>query len=113
MRPYKYRNTLPQLRNTRLLTDGGIETTLIFHDGIDLPLFAAFTLLDTDSGRAALRRYYESYIQVALKQHVGLILDSPTWRASEVWGNALGYDAAALDRINRAAIDMLFDLRTA
>ncbi|MEM6638080.1 MAG: homocysteine S-methyltransferase family protein [Pseudomonadota bacterium] len=109
----KYRQNLPQLRDTPLLTDGGIETTLIFHDGFELPLFAAFTLLDTENGRAALHRYYDSYIQVALKQHVGFILDTPTWRASEVWGSALGYDGAALDRINRAAVEMLFGLRTA
>ncbi|MEM1428381.1 MAG: homocysteine S-methyltransferase family protein [Pseudomonadota bacterium] len=107
----KYRKQLPQLGDTRLLTDGGIETTLIFHDGLDLPLFAAFTLLRQETGRTALRRYYESYIRVARDLGVGLILDSATWRASQDWGNLLDYDAAALADANRAAIAMLFGLR--
>ena len=53
-----YRNHLPQLDGGMFLTDGGIETTLIFHEGLDLPLFAAFDLLKDDDGTAALRRYY-------------------------------------------------------
>jgi hypothetical protein len=37
--------TLPQFSATTFITDGGMETTLIFHQGRDLPSFAAFTLL--------------------------------------------------------------------
>ncbi len=33
----KYRNSLPQLGDGLFLTDGGIETTLIFHEGLPLP----------------------------------------------------------------------------
>jgi homocysteine S-methyltransferase len=33
----KYRHRLPQLDATTFLSDGGIETTLIFDDGFDLP----------------------------------------------------------------------------
>lgn len=111
MRDSKYRDRLPQLTNERLLTDGGIETTLIFHDGLELPYFAAFTLLKTIEGRVALRRYYEKYIQVAHEQSVGFILDSATWRASADWGRRVGYDKARLADANRQAIDLLFDLR--
>lgn len=107
----KYRKNLPQLGNTSLLTDGGIETTLIFHEGLDLPLFAAFTLLRSENGKSALRRYYESYIEVAHALGAGLILDSATWRASRVWGARLGYGAEALADANRDAVAMLFDLR--
>ncbi|MEO1140266.1 MAG: homocysteine S-methyltransferase family protein [Pseudomonadota bacterium] len=111
MKHAKYRDNLPQLGNIHLLTDGGIETTLIFHEGLDLPLFAAFTLLRSEAGQDALRRYYERYIKVAHAQNVGLILDSATWRASRAWGAQLGYDAAALADANRAAVALLFDLR--
>ncbi|MEM9707624.1 MAG: homocysteine S-methyltransferase family protein [Pseudomonadota bacterium] len=107
----KYRTKLPQLTDTRLLTDGGIETTLIFHEKIDLPYFAAFTLLETEEGTATLRRYYERYIDVAHRQNTGLVLDSATWRASRDWGQLLGYDAEALAALNAKAIDLLFDLR--
>ena len=40
-----------------VLTDGGIETVLLFHEGFELPCFASFPLLEHDRGRAALRRY--------------------------------------------------------
>jgi hypothetical protein len=52
----KYRNRLPQLSGGLFLTDGGIETTLIFHDGLELPYFAAFHLLRGRNGREALVR---------------------------------------------------------
>ena len=52
------RRHLPQLDGDLFLTDGGIETVLIFHEGIDLPEFAAFDLLKDDAGTETLRRYY-------------------------------------------------------
>lgn len=48
--PIKYRQHLPQLDGDVFLTDGGIETTLIFNRGLDLPAFAAFDLLKDDEG---------------------------------------------------------------
>ena len=60
-----HRDHLPQLNGELFLTDGGIETTLIFHEGIELPLFAAFDLLKDDEGTEALRRYYEPYAKLA------------------------------------------------
>ncbi len=102
---------LPQLTGVPMLTDGGIETTLIYHEGLDLPLFAAFPLLDSDEGTAALRRYYEAYLDVARRHGVGIVLESATWRANPDWGTQLGYSAAGLDRLNRKAIDLLVALR--
>ena len=77
-----YRDHLPQLDGDLFVTDGGIETTLIFHDGFDLPLFAAFGLLKDDEGTDALRRYFEPYAEIAASSGTGFILESPTWRAS-------------------------------
>ena len=42
--------SLPQTSGGLFLTDSGLETTLVFLDGIDLPCFAAFVLLDTEEG---------------------------------------------------------------
>ena len=67
----KYRSRLPQLSGEMFLTDGGIETSLIFHDGLDLPHFAAFHLLQDAEGRAALRRYYRRYAELARAAGVG------------------------------------------
>jgi S-methylmethionine-dependent homocysteine/selenocysteine methylase len=46
----KYRHQLPQLSDKTFITDGGLETTLIFHHGFDLPEFAAFDLFKLSSG---------------------------------------------------------------
>ena len=43
------------------ITDGGLETTLIFHGGFELPFFAAFVLLESDEGRSALEDYFRTY----------------------------------------------------
>jgi len=109
----KYRNNLPQLSGDLFLTDGGIETTLIFHDGFDLPEFAAFDILKRADGVAALRRYYKQYVAVARTHEVGFILEAPTWRSSPDWGAKLGYSAQGLALANRQAIALLEDIRAA
>ena len=101
----KYRDHLPQLDGGLFLTDGGLETTLIFHEGWDLPCFAAFVLLDSDRGRKALRDYYDRYVPMAIAVGAGFILESPTWRANPDWGTKVGYGRQALARNNRAAIE--------
>ena len=106
-----YRHQLPQLTEELFLTDGGIETTLVFHDGLDLPYFAAFDLLKTAEGTAALAGYFERYARVARAQELGLILEAPTWRANRDWGAKLGYDAGGLAAANRRAIDLLVEIR--
>jgi S-methylmethionine-dependent homocysteine/selenocysteine methylase len=96
---------LAQLTSDRpFLADAGLETVLIFLDGIDLDGFASFPLLDTDTGRAALRRYYENYVALAERHDRGVVLDTPTWRASLDWGARLGYDAERLGDVNRRAV---------
>jgi homocysteine S-methyltransferase len=105
-------NTLPQLSGHPVfLTDGGLETTIIFHKGIDLPLFASYKLLEDSEGRAALRDYFSRYLEVARDHGAGFILDTATWRSNPDWGAQLGDDAAALDRINRDAVAFAQELR--
>lgn len=106
------RRSLPQLGEQPFITDGGIETDLIFHHGFELPHFAAFVLLDDPVGERALRAYYRQYLTLARDEGVGLVLDTPTWRASEDWGALLGYSAAALADVNRRAVALLEDLRS-
>jgi homocysteine S-methyltransferase len=107
----KYRHDLPQRRGGIFLTDGGMETTLIFQEGIDLPHFAAFVLLDSPEGRESLKKYYEAYLAIARGRGVGFVLDSPTWRANPDWGAKLGYDAAALKAVNVRSMAFLDGLR--
>ncbi|MDF3031550.1 MAG: homocysteine methyltransferase [Moraxellaceae bacterium] len=109
----RYRHALPQLGPEPFLTDGGLETTLIYRDGLALPDFAAFLLLASDDGRAALRRYFRSYAELAQRHHCGLVLESPTWRASPDWAARQQYSPEALAAANRAAIELLAEVRNA
>ncbi len=92
------------------MTDGGLETVLLFRDGFDLPCFAAFPLLEDERGRAALRRYYEGFLDVAQEQGLPFVLDTVTWRANPDWGPQLGYDAAALAAANVRAVEFAREL---
>jgi homocysteine S-methyltransferase len=106
-----YRTSLPQLEGDLFLTDGGIETSLIFHQGLDLPEFAAFVLLDSDAGLDQLRRYYEPYLELARERGAGFVLESPTWRASPGWAARLEVPNEKLDALNRRAIALMEELR--
>jgi S-methylmethionine-dependent homocysteine/selenocysteine methylase len=107
----RYRRSLPQLAGTPFLTDGGIETTLMFREGLELPHFAAFHLLSREEGRRALLDYYRTYAAMAKRHCVGFILESPTWRASPDWAERLGYSQHALDDLNRRAIALMCEVR--
>jgi S-methylmethionine-dependent homocysteine/selenocysteine methylase len=93
------------------LTDGGIETTLIFDDGLELPDFAAFTLLGDEAGRAALARYFDRYAAIARTHGVGVVLETPTWRASADWGARFGLDPDALAAVNEDAVALIEETR--
>ena len=107
----KYRDRLPQLDGGIFLTDGGLETTLIFHDKLEVPYFAAFHLLKDRAGSEALRKYYCSYASIACTSGLGFVLESPTWRANLDWSEKLGYSSAALADANRLAVAMMRQLR--
>ncbi len=107
----RHRARLPQLGDALFLTDGGLETTLVFQDALELPCFAAFTLLADEAGRARLRRYFEGYLALALEHGAGMVLESATWRANPDWGARLGYSPERLAALNRDAIALIEALR--
>lgn len=94
-----------------LLTDGGLETVLIFHEGLELPAFAAFPLLDSGGGRETLRAYFRRHLDIAAARGLGFVLQAPTWRSNARWGSELGYAPADLDRLNRDAVALMRELR--
>ena len=108
----KYRSALPQLGRDFFMTDGGIETTLIFLDGQDIPYFAAFHLLKTSEGEQMLRKYFRTYGELAKKLNVGLILETATWRANPDWGEKLGYGTEDLAEANSRAVRLLQEIRS-
>lgn len=96
-----------------LLTEGGLETWLVYHEGVDLPYFAAFDLLRRPGGRELLERHYRSYADLAAREGVGVILETATWRASADWGARLGYDARRLEALHHELVDLVTGVRAA
>jgi S-methylmethionine-dependent homocysteine/selenocysteine methylase len=109
----RYRDRLPQLDGQFFMSDGGLETTLIFHQGLPLPENAAFDLLRHDEGVRVLRRYFDQYAAIARRRRLGFVLESPTWRANPDWASRIGYDARALAEANRKAIRLMQEVRAA
>lgn len=106
--------SLPQLSSaTPFIADGGLETRLLFQDGVDLPEFAAFPLLEDDTGRATLAGYYEPYLDIAERHRVGIVLDTPTWRANLDWAARLGVDSLRLSALNHQAVELVDSVRRA
>lgn len=103
-----YRTALPQPSSTLpFLTQGGVETTLVFQENIDLPCFVAFTLLFSPNGADQLRKAYLPYVELARQRKKGIVLETPTWRANEVWGPQLGYSAEKIAEGNRRSVDLM------
>ncbi|QRG05097.1 homocysteine S-methyltransferase family protein [Xanthobacter dioxanivorans] len=107
----KYRAALPQLSERVFLMDGGLETTLVFHQGIDLPFFAAADLLKDKAGTQRLRTYYDHYAGLAAEAGLGFVLDSPNWRSSPDWGARMGLSLSALEDINRSGVALMEEIR--
>jgi S-methylmethionine-dependent homocysteine/selenocysteine methylase len=97
--------------DTPWIADAGLETVMIFLEGIDLPHFASFALLDSEAGRAALTRYFAHFADLAKEAGTGLVLDTATWRANMGWAAAMGLDAAAIGDANRAAVSFARECR--
>jgi S-methylmethionine-dependent homocysteine/selenocysteine methylase len=102
---------LPQLTGHPVVADGGLETDLIYHHGLDLPDFAAFPLVADEKGTATLETYYREYVEIARRAGLAVQLDTPTWRASADWGTRLGYSAEDLRRLNHEAVALLARVR--
>ena len=107
----RYRRAPPQLGGEFFMTDGGIETTLIFLEKQDLPYFAAFHLLETAAGEAALRKYFRTYAALAARFNAGLVLETATWRANRDWAEKLDYSADSLAEANRKAVRLVEEMR--
>jgi homocysteine S-methyltransferase len=103
---------LPSLGGSPFLTDAGLETCMVFKDGLDLPCFASFVLLDDPRGLDCLKTYYRGFLELAAEQGAGFVLDAPSWRANPDWGDAVGYDRAALAAVNRRGIELIEALRS-
>jgi S-methylmethionine-dependent homocysteine/selenocysteine methylase len=92
------------------LSDGGMETTMVFHRGMDLNHFAAFELLNDSHGREEMRTYFQPYLDLAVKYGYHFVAETPTWRANPDWAFKLGYSTDELDAINRKSVRFMRSL---
>lgn len=92
------------------VTDGGLETDLLYNRGFTLDEFSAFPLLYDERGRAALSDYFAGYADIARRAGAGLVLAAPTWRANPAWAARVGYDLQATRRANRDAVAFMRQL---
>lgn len=104
---------LQHLTQTRrfFLSDGGLETFLIFDKGYDLPCFSAAVLLDSEQGQADLTAYFERFIGIAKKTGRGFVMDAPTWRAGAAWAGPLGQSLKEVMDTNQRAVAFVSALR--
>ena len=93
------------------LSDGGLETYMIFEKGFDLPFFSAAVLLDSAEGRAALTEYFERFIGIARDHGRGFLIDAPTWRAGSAWSGPMGQTLAEMMETNARAVEFVRAIR--
>jgi len=103
--------TFPAQRDgTLYLTEGGIETEIMYKWGFALPHFATFPLLDKPEAMAAVRAMYRRFLDVAAKHHMSALMGGLDYRASPDWGALLGYSPDSLAEANLQSIAFLRDL---
>ncbi len=105
------KHQLPQLADKICITDGGMETDLVFHHQLDLPEFAAYDLLRHEQGYATLFQYYKSYAELAQRYKLGLILETATWRANADWGAKIGDSPEDLKKFNLQSVKLIEHIR--
>lgn len=91
-----------------ILTDGGIETRVMFETDVALPAHVgAAGLVEDPAGGPVLRRIYESYVAAARPSRLPVIIGTPTFRASPNFVRRAGLDVAgATRRLNASAAAM-------
>lgn len=100
----------PQAPGRRYLTEGGIETEIMYKWGHELPEFAMYPLLDNPAAMADMRAMYRGYLDAAASHQMSALMGGLDYRASPDWGNLLGYSAEGLAEANHQSIDFLRSL---
>ena len=92
------------------LTEGGIETEIMYKYGFELPQFAMFPLLDNPDAVSTMRGMYRSYLDVAAKHGMCALMGGLDYRASPDWGELLGYSPDGLAEANHQSIAFLREM---
>ncbi|CAF2821438.1 unnamed protein product [Rotaria sp. Silwood2] len=107
----KYRHSLPQLSDKFFISNGGLETNLVYHEQVKLPCFASFDVLKTEAGCEWMKNYLRKFVNIARKYDVGFILENATWRDNPDWMRKIGYSDQDVVNVNRKSIELLCNIR--
>ena len=107
----RYRENLPQMGSDIFACYVGMETEILFRDGIDLPGFASYPLLLNPAHKKLVRNYYCELVDLVREQNNGLILDAATWVANRDRGASLGFSPQDLEELNVEAINLIAEVR--
>ena len=75
------------------LTEGGVETEILYKWGYELPHFAMFPLLERADARSVIRDMYKRYLDVTARYGLAALMGGFDYRASPDWGAKLGYSS--------------------
>jgi homocysteine S-methyltransferase len=93
------------LTSKPFLTSGGIETYLLFLQGVPLREFCAFELIDDEAGWSTMERaFLRPILDAAAASGFGFISDCLAWRASRDYVDRLGHSAAGVAGVNKRLV---------
>lgn len=98
---------------TPIITDGGIETRIMFETNLSMdPELQVAALVPDPDGAAALRSIYESYIKAAGEFGLPIVIGTPTFRASLNFARRAGHGGEeSVRELNVGAVRLLRQLR--
>lgn len=95
-----------------VLTDGGIETRIMFETPIHMdPDVQVAALLDHRDGRMKLESVYSGYVEAAREFSLPVVIGTPTFRAGPNFIRRAGLPEEDIGRLNRQAAGFLKDVR--
>ena len=97
----------PRLDSKFYLTEGGIETEVLYKRGFELPEFAMFPLLDNADANEYIHGMYCRCFDVAEAYGTGLVITGHDYRASPDWAKKLGYSLEGLAEMQHRSIEFL------
>ena len=106
------RNTkaFPTQREGELyLTEGGVETELMYKWGFDLPHFSTFALFDNREAMSAIHGIFHRYLDIAAKYGLSALISGLDYRAGSMGTCIEGEWDECLEVIKRCFDDMKQD----
>lgn len=87
----------PRLDDRIYITEGGIETEILYKWGFELPEFSMYPLLDNADAMKTIHAMFDRVFAAAAAHDAGIVLAGLDYRASPDWAEKIGYSRDQLD----------------